>query len=252
MDNIIENPIMASMPESPEPSPSKIKIYFKKALVIAKWLTIGFFGSTIFAIILFSFINPPLTPLMLQRAFIKKADGKRVGIHKDWVRYKKISPHMIQAVIASEDNRFAEHFGIDVQAVQKAVDYNKKHRRKRGASTITQQVAKNVFLWPARTYIRKGFELYFTVMIEAIWSKKRIMVVYLNVMETGNGLYGVEAAAQKYFHKPAAKLTASQAALIAASLPNPRVRNPAKPSDYMIHRQARIMSLMRKLGKQEL
>jgi monofunctional biosynthetic peptidoglycan transglycosylase len=159
---------------------------------------------------------------------------------------------MIQAVIASEDNRFTNHFGIDIQAVQKAVDYNKKHRRKRGASTITQQVAKNVFLWPARTYIRKGFELYFTVIIEAIWSKKRIMVVYLNVMETGNGLYGVEAAAQKYFHKSAAKLTTSQAALIAASLPNPRVRNPAKPSDYMIRRQARIMSLMRKIGKQEV
>jgi monofunctional biosynthetic peptidoglycan transglycosylase len=252
MDNITENPIMASTPESPEPSPSKIKIYFKKALVIAKWSAFGFFGSTILTVVLFSFINPPLTPLMLQRAFIKKADGKRVGIHKDWVRYKKISPHMIQAVIASEDNRFAEHFGIDVQAVQKAVDYNKKHRRKRGASTITQQVAKNVFLWPARTYIRKGFELYFTVMIEAIWSKKRIMVVYLNVMETGNGLYGVEAAAQKYFHKSAAKLTVSQAALIAASLPNPRFRNPGKPTDYMIRRQARIMNLMRKIGKQEL
>lgn len=156
---------------------------------------------------------------------------------------------MIRAVVASEDNRFTEHWGIDIQAVQKAVDYNKRHKRKRGASTITQQVAKNVFLWPARTYIRKGLELYFTVLIEAIWSKKRIMVVYLNVMETGNGIYGVEAAAQKYFKKPASKLTRGQAALIAASLPNPRGRNPARPTAYMLRRQAKILDLMRKIGE---
>jgi monofunctional biosynthetic peptidoglycan transglycosylase len=112
-------------------------------------------------------------------------------------------------------------------------------------------VAKNVFLWPSRTYIRKGFELYFTVLIEVIWSKKRIMVVYLNVMETGNGIYGVEAAARKYFRKPAAKLTRGEAALIAASLPNPRKRNPAKPSTYLLHRQARILYLMNKIGKVE-
>jgi monofunctional biosynthetic peptidoglycan transglycosylase len=113
-------------------------------------------------------------------------------------------------------------------------------------------VAKNVFLWPARTWIRKGFELYFTVMIETVWSKKRIMVVYLNVMETGNGVYGVEAAARKYFHKPAAKLTKGEAALIAASLPNPRVRNPAAPTPYLLSRQARILNLMQKIGKVEL
>lgn len=159
---------------------------------------------------------------------------------------------MVQAVIASEDNRFTEHFGIDMKAVQDAVDYNKKHRRKRGASTISQQVAKNVFLWPARTWIRKGFELYFTFLIETVWSKKRIMVVYLNVIETGNGLYGVEAAARNYFNKPASKLTRGEAALIAASLPNPRFRNPSRPSSYMLRRQAKIMDLMRKIGPVEL
>lgn len=158
---------------------------------------------------------------------------------------------MTRAVVASEDNRFLDHWGIDVEAVQKAVDYNKRHRRKRGASTISQQVAKNVFLWPARTYIRKGFEVYFTVLIEAVWSKKRIMVVYLNVMETGNGVYGVEAAAQKYFHKSAKKLTKGEAALIAAALPNPRGRNPARPSTYLLKRQARILSLMNKIGPVE-
>ena len=155
---------------------------------------------------------------------------------------------MIKAVVASEDNRFLDHWGIDVEAIQKATEYNKRHNRKRGASTITQQVAKNVFLWPARSWVRKGFELYFAVMIETVWSKKRIMVVYLNVMETGNGIYGVEAAARKYFHKSAARLTRSEAALIAASLPNPRVRNPARPSAYLLRRQARIMNLMNKLG----
>jgi monofunctional biosynthetic peptidoglycan transglycosylase len=224
------------------------KKYLPLVWKITKWATIGFFGSTILTVLLFSFINPPLTPLMVKRALVRKSDGTRAGIHKDWVPYRKISPNMIQAVVASEDNRFMEHWGIDVKAVQKAVDYNKRHRRKRGASTITQQVAKNVFLWPARTYIRKGFEIYFTVLIEAIWSKKRIMVVYLNVAETGNGLYGVEAAAQKYFHKSALKLTRGEAALIAAALPNPRGRNPGNPSAYLMRRQARILNLMRKIG----
>lgn len=229
-------------------NPGVLKKYLKKAWIIFKWAAIGFFGSTILTVVLFSFINPPATPLMVKRAFVKKADGKRAGIHKDWVSYKQISPNMIRAVIASEDNRFLEHWGIDMQAIQKAVDYNKRHRRKRGASTISQQVAKNVFLWPARTFVRKGFELYFTVLIEAVWSKKRIMVVYLNVMETGNGVYGVEAAARKYFNKPASKLTRGESALIAASLPNPRKRNPAKPTSYLMRRQARIMNLMNKIG----
>jgi monofunctional biosynthetic peptidoglycan transglycosylase len=247
MDEITDNPV--EITEKAASKESMLKPYLKKALVIIKWAAVGFFGSTLFAVVLFSFINPPLTPLMVKQAFIKKSDGKRVGIHKDWVSYKRISPNMMQAVVASEDNRFLEHWGIDVNAVQKAVDYNKRHRRKHGASTITQQVAKNVFLWPARTYIRKGFELYFTVLIDAIWSKKRIMVVYLNVIETGNGVYGVEAAARKYFHKPASKLSRGEAALIAAALPNPRRRNPAVPSAYLLRRQARILNLMNKIGQ---
>jgi monofunctional biosynthetic peptidoglycan transglycosylase len=247
MDEIIGNP--ADNNEVISINESSLKQYLKKALAIVKWAAIGFFSSTIFTVVLFTFINPPLTPLMVKRAFIKKTDGKRVGIHKDWVSTRKISPNMIKAVVASEDNRFLDHWGIDVEAIQKATEYNKRHNRKRGASTITQQVAKNVFLWPARTWVRKGFELYFTVVIEAIWSKKRIMVVYLNVMETGNGIYGVEAAARKYFHKPAVKLSPGEAALIAAALPNPRERNPANPSAYLLRRQARIMNLMNKIGE---
>jgi monofunctional biosynthetic peptidoglycan transglycosylase len=231
------------------PAHGNIRKYLRKSWFIIKWALIAFFGSTLFFVVLFSFVNPPVTPLMIKRAFVKKPNGERAGIHKDWVSFRNISPSMIRAVVASEDNRFLEHWGIDVQAVQKAVEYNKKHRRKHGASTITQQVAKNVYLWPARTWVRKGLELYFTVLIDAIWSKKRIMVVYLNVAETGNGIYGVEAAARKYFHKPAAKLTRGEAALIAAALPNPRVRNPAKPTAYLLRRQARIMNLMNKIGE---
>jgi monofunctional glycosyltransferase len=225
--------------------------YAKRLFIIIKWIVICFFGSTILAVLLFTFINPPVTPLMVQRAFIKKTDGKRVGIDKDWVSFKEISPHMIHAVVASEDNRFVDHYGIDIEAIQKATDWNKRHKRKRGASTITQQVAKNVFLWPDRTWVRKGFELYFAVLIETVWSKKRIMVVYLNVIETGNGIYGVEAAARKYFHKSALKLTRGEAALIAAALPNPRLRNPARPTDYLLRRQQQIMNLMDKIGKVE-
>jgi|WetSurSiteA1Bulk_404760.scaffolds.fasta_scaffold02924_3 monofunctional glycosyltransferase len=250
MEDAIDRPVLLSR-EEVSPRQQLWKKYLRKFLVIIKWAAIGFFGSTVFVVILFSFVNPPVTPLMIKRAFVRKSDGKLAGIHKDWVSYRDISPNMIRAVVASEDNRFLEHWGIDVEAVQKAVEYNKRHRRKHGASTITQQVAKNVFLWPARSWIRKGFELYFTVLIEVVWSKKRIMVVYLNVMETGNGIYGVEAAARKYFHKPAARLTRSEAALIAASLPNPRVRNPARPTPYLLRRQARILNLMNKIGKVE-
>jgi monofunctional glycosyltransferase len=224
------------------------RYYAGKVLVVLKWTAVFFFGSTLLFEVLFTFINPPVTPLMIHRVFEQKLNGKKAHLQKKWVRLKKISPNMVNAVVASEDNRFLEHWGIDVQAIEKAVQYNKQHRRKHGASTITQQVAKNVFLWPARTWLRKGFELYFTVTIDLIWSKRRIMEVYLNVIETGDGIYGVEAAANTYFHKPAQNLTRGEASLIAACLPNPRQRNPAAPSAYLLRRQARILDLMNKIG----
>jgi monofunctional glycosyltransferase len=160
------------------------RYYGRKALIILKWTAVFFFGSTLFMEVLFTFINPPVTPLMITRVFEQKMNGKKAKLHKKWMPIEKISPYMARAVVASEDNRFLEHWGIDVQAIEKAVQYNKRHKRKHGASTITQQVAKNVFLWPARTWLRKGFELYFTVTIDLIWSKRRIMEVYLNVIET--------------------------------------------------------------------
>jgi monofunctional biosynthetic peptidoglycan transglycosylase len=223
------------------------RYYAKKVLTIFKWTALFFFASTLFIEILFTFINPPITPLMINRVIEQKMAGKRAKLHKKWMPIEKISPNMYQAVVASEDNRFLEHWGIDVQAIEKAVQYNKRHKRKHGASTITQQVAKNVFLWPARTWLRKGFELYFTVTIDLIWSKRRIMEVYLNVIETGDGIYGTEAAARDNFHKSAKNLTRGEAALIAACLPNPRKRNPSAPTPYLLRRQARILNLMNKM-----
>jgi monofunctional biosynthetic peptidoglycan transglycosylase len=246
MEEIVNNEV-AFVDETPRPEIKK-KNYFKKALTILKWIVIVYFGFTLFTVILFSFVNPPVTPLMIKRVIEQKAEGKKVILRKKWMPLKKISPYMVKAVVASEDNRFLDHWGIDLDAIQKAVEYNKRHKRKHGASTITQQVAKNLFLWPARTYLRKGFELYFTVLIETIWSKKRIITVYLNIVETGDGLYGTEVAARKYFHKTSAKLTQGEAALIASALPNPRKRNPAAPSAYMLRRQNMIMSLMNKIG----
>ncbi len=225
------------------------RYFIRKALIVLKWVIFFFIGSTLLVEILYTFINPPVTPLMVKRVIEQKMDGKEARLQKTWRPVEKISPYMVRAVVASEDNRFLEHAGIDVDAIHKAVEYNRRHKRKHGASTITQQVAKNVFLWPARTWLRKGFELYFTLTVDIIWSKKRIMEVYLNVIETGNGIYGAEAAARYYFHKPAKQLTAGEAALIAACLPNPRKRNPAAPTAYVLRRQSRILDLMNKIGE---
>ena len=156
---------------------------------------------------------------------------------------------MVQAAIAAEDNNFVNHFGIDFKAIEKAYEYNKRGKRIRGASTITQQTCKNIFLWQNRTYVRKALEVYFTLTVELFWSKKRIMEVYLNSIEMGDGIYGIEAASQYYFKKPASKLTPGEAALIAAIFPNPRHRNPAAPNAYLLNRQKTILNLMYKIGK---
>lgn len=221
-------------------------MHFCKACVIA------FLLASTYLTISFSFVPPQRTPLMLKRQMEQTGKEKKFAARHTWVPIEQISPHLIQAVVATEDNRFMKHHGIDFGAIKKARAHNQKStKRKRGASTISQQTAKNVFLWPARTYIRKGFEVYFTLLIETVWSKKRIMEVYLNMIEMGPGIYGAEAAAQYYFHKPASTLSSKEAVLIAVSLPNPRKRNPAKPTRYMLQRQQQILSLMRKISKVE-
>lgn len=174
-----------------------------------------FFGISIFSVIVFRFVPVPVTILMLQRCVEQKIDGEPMVMQKDWVSLDKISNNLQLAVVTSEDQQFLWHHGFDFEAIEKAQKYNEKQKKRkrpktRGASTISQQTAKNVFLFPQRSYIRKGLEVYFTGLIELLWSKQRIMEVYLNVIEMGDGIYGAEAAAQYYFHKPASKLTAAE------------------------------------------
>ena len=189
-----------------------------------------------------------VTPLMVQRSIEFRNDDS-FHTRKKWVPYHKITPEMAKAVIASEDNLFAEHDGFDRDAIRLAKEEVRsgKRQRMRGASTISQQTAKNVFLFPSRSYLRKGLEAYFTVLIEKIWGKKRILEVYLNVIETGKGLYGTEAAAKCYFDTDAAGLSRRQCCLITACLPNPLKRNAGNPSSYVSSRATQIARLEPKL-----
>ena len=214
---------------------------------------LAFFVLSIFSVIVFRFVPVPFTLLMLQRCVEQKLDGEPVRLQKDWVSLHAISNHLQLAVVCSEDQNFLWHHGFDFEAIEKAMKYNekqkaKKRTRMRGASTITQQTAKNTFLFPARNFIRKGLEVYFTALIELFWSKERIMEVYLNIIEMGTGIYGAEAAAQFYFHTSAANISQAQAALIVSALPNPLKFNPAKPTSYMFKRQAAIMRQMNYWG----
>lgn len=208
-----------------------------------------FLGLSILSVIIFRFVPIPITPLMIIRCIEQKTDGKDVRLLKDWTPLEEISPVMPLSVMAAEDQNFEEHFGFDIEAIKKAGNYNAKHKGKKvkGASTITQQTAKNVFLWPSRSWIRKGFEVYFTFLIEIFWSKKRIMEVYLNVIETGNGIFGVQAASQHYFHKPSSKLNIFEASRIAAILPDPRRWSPVRPTPRITRKAQRIIQFMGKL-----
>lgn len=223
------------------------KIIFR----IIRFGLIFFFGTSIVFTLLYRFVNIPATPLMLIRVVENIAEGKKPSITKDWVHLKDISPNLVLAVIASEDNNFETHYGVDFKAIEKAQKLNKKGKKMRGASTITQQTAKNAFLWPARNYVRKGLELYFTGLIELFWGKERIMEVYLNVIEMGDGIYGAEAASQKYFKKPAKNLSRAEAAAIAAVLPNPRRWRPDKPTAYIAKKKSWILWNMNNVVKPE-
>ena len=210
-----------------------------------------FFGISIFLVVLFKFVPVPFTPLMVIRAIETKMDGKEMYSSHDWVPLEEISVNMQKAVIASEDGTFLSHNGFDFMAIEKAMKNNEKGRKLKGGSTISQQTAKNVFLWQGRSYFRKGLEAYFTVLIELIWGKERIMEVYLNSIEMGDGVYGVEAAADHWYHKKAANLTKIEAAGIAAILPNPRKYKASNSSAYIERRKGRIMKFMRYVGKLE-
>jgi monofunctional glycosyltransferase len=195
-------------------------------------------------VLVYKWLPIPVTPLMTWRVVENLVEGKPIRLDKRWVPMSQISSRLENAVVAAEDFRFYEHGGFDWVAIEKALKSNERGRRMRGGSTISQQTAKNVFLWPSRSWVRKGFEAYFTVLIEWIWGKERIMEAYLNVVELGDGIYGVEAASQAFFKKPAAKLNSSEAALIAAVLPNPRRFLVSKPTPYTRFRQTMIQRRM--------
>ena len=201
-------------------------------------------------IALFSIMPVPFSAVMVERQVSAWLTGHFGYVaHSDWVSMDEISPFMGLAVIAAEDQKFPEHWGFDVPAIEKALAHNERNENRiRGASTLSQQTAKNLFLWDGRSWLRKGLEAGLTVGIETVWSKKRILTVYLNIAEFGEGTFGVEAASQRYFHKPASRLTAAEAALLAAVLPNPIRFRADAPSGYIRSRQAWILRQMRQLG----
>lgn len=203
-----------------------------------------FLGLSIGSVILFRWVPVPATPLMFIRCVGQKFDGREMILEKDWVPLGEISPNLQLAVVCCEDQHFPVHNGFDFDAIQQAMDDCDEGGRCRGASTISQQTAKNVFLWQGRSWIRKGFEVYFTFLIELFWSKERIMEVYLNVVEFGDGVYGAEAASQKFFHKSAARLSREEAALLAVVLPNPLKRSATRPTAYLKKRQAWCLQQM--------
>jgi monofunctional biosynthetic peptidoglycan transglycosylase len=208
-----------------------------------------FLGISIFFVLVFKFIPVPFTPLMVIRTIEDKKAGKEMICSHDWEPIENISVNLQKAVIASEDGSFLKHNGFDFKAMQKAYKNNERGRRIKGGSTISQQTAKNVFLWQGRSYLRKGLEAYFTVLIEFIWGKERIMEVYLNSIEMGDGVYGAQAAAEHWYRKDAKNLTPTQAAGIAAILPNPRKFTATSSSSYINNRKTKIMRVMRTVGK---
>ena len=208
-------------------------------------LVLGFFAASALAVLVLRWIDPWTSAVMLEsRIEAWRKDDAKYRLRQDWVDAAQMSPHCARAVIAAEDQLFVEHAGFDFEAIRKAAEHNARSTRVRGASTISQQVAKNLFLWRGRSWVRKGFEVWFTVLIETLWPKERILEVYLNVAEFGRGVYGVEAAAQAFWHKSAKRLTRSEAATLAAVLPNPRRFRADAPSPYVQRRRDWILRQM--------
>jgi len=210
--------------------------------------TLIFLVATVLPVLVFRFFRPPVTTLMIERRIASWFSEGKYSPTYNWVPFDKIAPVMSAAVIASEDQMFLEHNGFDWKAIQKALDHNERSTKTKGASTLTQQTAKNLFLWSRRSWVRKGLEAYFTLLMESCWNKRRILETYLNIVEFGDGIYGVEAAAQRYFGKSAAKLNASEAALLAAVLPNPHRYSVKSPGPFVRDRQQWILRQIERMG----
>ena len=221
----------------------------KRLLRFLYTVMLWFLGLSVSLVVLYKFIPVPFTPLMIVRFMETKKSDQEVSFDHDWEPLEHISPNLQKAVIASEDGTFLQHHGFDFKAMEKALKNNKKGKKIKGGSTISQQTAKNVFLWQGRSYLRKGLEAYFTFLIELVWGKERIMEVYLNSIEMGNGIYGAQAASRHWYHKDASNLSVREAAGIAAILPNPRKFKASNSSSYINKRKTKIVRIMRHMGK---
>lgn len=223
----------------------------KRLLRFLYTVILWFFGLSVSLVVIYKFIPVPFTPLMIVRFIETKNNDQEVSFDHDWEPLENISPNLQKAVIASEDGTFLQHHGFDFNAMGKALKNNQKGKKIKGGSTISQQTAKNVFLWQGRSYLRKGLEAYFTFLIELVWGKERIMEVYLNSIEMGNGIYGAQAASRHWYHKDASHLSVKEAAGIAAILPNPRKFKASNSSSYINKRKTKIVRLIRHMGKLE-
>lgn len=228
---------------------SRLRNFFARLGRWLKWLALGWVIFSVGTVLLMRWVDPWTSAFMLRdRTIALFSNDSSYRFAHQWADWRNISPNAKLAVIASEDQKFAEHWGFDLSAMQSAWQRNQRSRKIRGASTLTQQVAKNLYLWPQRSYVRKALEAWFTALIELCWPKQRILEVYLNSAEFGKGVFGVEAASRRYFGKPAARLSAAEAALLAAVLPAPKRLQVARPSAYVRARQAWIMRQMGQLG----
>ena len=225
---------------------------FRRIAVLLMKGALGLLALSLLTVIVLRFMAPPFSALMVERRVGSWfSDGKYSPTYR-WVSLDKIAPVMSAAVIASEDQNFPDHYGFDLAAIQRALGHNGRSTRTKGASTLTQQTAKNLFLWSSRSWLRKGVEAYFTVLLETFWSKRRILETYLNIVEFGDGIYGVEAASRHYFGKPASRLNSEEAALLAAVLPNPRRYRVKSPGPYVRERQQWILQQISQLGGRNL
>lgn len=219
---------------------------------LLKWIAFAIGASVVLSALLaltFRWVDPPTSALMLEKRLLAESAGDRTyRTDYEWVSLEHISSHAAIAVIASEDQQFPFHAGFDLNSIRESVRSSEKGKKLRGASTISQQVAKNLFLWNGRSFARKAVEAWMTVIIEFTWPKERILEVYLNIVELGKGIYGMEAAAHRFYHKPAARLTSSEAAVLAAVLPNPIRMHADRPSAYVLARRDWILGQMRALG----
>jgi len=231
--------------------PRRLPHFLRRLLQRLLLLALGLLALSVALVLVLRWVPPPGTALMVERKVQAWRDGEALELQRRWLPWEQLPDNLKMAVIAAEDQRFAEHWGFDLPAIRDALEHNRRGGSLRGASTLSQQVAKNLFLWSGRSWVRKGLEVWFTLLLETLWPKQRILEVYLNSVEWGNGVFGAEAAARHHFRVPAARLSNRQASLLAATLPNPRRWSAGRPSGYIDGRAFWIRQQMRQLGGED-